>query len=319
MATAVPNPCETEFLQVLAIAWQVREQYELRVAAATASRRKRLLGREDLPERLYVELAATADFQYDAALTLLTNPAVAFAADQNIRSLLDAIGQLAWVLGRDTRRPMGTVLQRAACLSLSRARELEELYREAAAAKKAGRVSANRARKVRELYEQIHDQLGCPWVSDTPSWPCRRLRSHACTGTNRCRHQENWPCQPKKRPHQLVVVTLEGLERQLWPRKRRQRFLLDQHKVASILIHQSLVSRVLLDNQHGQDIRGAATYADRYALLVKAFSLYGIFLRMVLATYPGADVRGLAIWETAFYLLDPVKDAMTGALKARCP
>lgn len=216
---------------MLAIAWQLREQYELRVAAATASRRKRLLGREDLPERLYVELAATADFQHDAALTLLTNPGVAFAPTRTSGASLMPSDKLAWVLGRDTKRPMGTVLQRAACLSLSRARELEDLYREAAAAKKAGKVSANRARKVRELYEQIHDQIGCPWASDTGSWPCRRLRSHACTGTNRCRHQENWPCQPKKRPHQLVVVTLEGLERQLWPRKRRQRFLLAQHKV----------------------------------------------------------------------------------------
>jgi hypothetical protein len=109
------------------------------------------------------------------------------------------------------------------------------MYHKAAKARKAGKVSANRAIKVRQLYETIHHRVGCPWQSDSSKWPCRKLRSHACAGPGHCRHQENWPCRPRKRPHQRVVITLEGLERQLWPRKRRQRFLLDQHKVSSVL------------------------------------------------------------------------------------
>lgn len=319
MAVATPDPCEVEFQQVLDIASQLRDEYEVRLAAATAKLRKKSLGRRDLPDRLYVELLTTADYQYDAALTLIANPRVAFAAEQNIRSLDDAVAQVAFVMGKDTKRPMGTEIQRAICLSLSRARELEEMYAEAAKAKKAGKVSANRATKVRTLYESMHTDIGCPWEPDRAKWPCRRLRSHPCTSAAQCRHQENWPCRPKKRPHQLVGVTLEGLERQLWPRKRKHRFLLDQHKVSSILIHQSLVARVIRDNKRGLDLRAIPTFAERYALLVRTFSQYAMFLRWLLAKHPGADVKGLSIFETAFYLLQPVRDAMTGVLKARCP
>jgi len=192
------------------------------------------------------------------------------------------------------------------------------MYVEAATAKKAGKVIANRTRKVRELYEAIHDEIGCLWEADTVKWPCRRARSHRGAGPNRCRHQENWLCRPKKRPHQLVGVTLEGLERELWPRKPRRRFLLDHHRVSSIQIHQSLVERVLRDDKHGQDLRSPATFAERYSLLVKVFSLYAMYLRWLLATYDGADVVGLATFERAFYLLPSVHEAMTGVIRDRC-
>ena len=308
-----------EFLAHVALAAEIRGEFETRVAAATAKVRRKNLGLQHLPERLYVELDLTADYQFDAALYLLTNPHVALAAEQNIRSLLEAIAQFAFVRGLDSKRPMGTELQRATCLALSRARELEEMYQGAVAEKKIGKVSLNRAVKVRKLYEGMHNTTGCPWQSDPLKWPCRKLRSHPCTKNRPCRHQDNWPCRPRKRSHMLVSITLEGLERQMWSRKKRLRFLLAQHKVSSLMIHVSLPGKVARDDGHGHDLRAVATYMERYTMLVRALNLYGMFLRQRLMLYKGSDVAGLAAWERGFYQLPTIKMAETGSLSTRCP
>lgn len=319
MAGSAPPDCEAEFLAHVAIAMEIRNEFETRVAAATAKVKRKNLGLQHLPERLYVELDLTADYQFDAALYLLTNPHVALAAEQNIRSLLDAIAQFAFVRGLDAKRPMGTELQRATCMTLSRARELEEMYEGAVAEKKIGKVSLNRAVRVRKLYEAMHNTTGCPWQSDPLKWPCRRVPSHQCATKGPCRHQENWPCRPKKRPHMLVGITLDGLERQMWPRKKRLRFLLAQHKVSSLMIHVSLPGKVARDDGHGHDLRAVATYMERYTMLVKAVNLYGMFLRQRLMFYRNSDVAGLAAWERGFYQLPTIKAAESGSLATRCP
>ena len=319
MAVNRPPACETEFIAHLAIATEIRNEFESRVGAATAKVRRKSLGLRHLPERLYVELDLTADYQFDTTLYLLTNRHVALAAEQNIRSLLDAIAQFAFVRGLDTKRPMGTELQRATCVAFSRARELEDMYEGAVAEKKIGKVSLNRAIKVRKLYEALHNSTGCPWQSDPQNWPCRKLRSHPCVTKGPCRHQENWPCRPKKRPHMLVGVTIEGLEREMWPRKKRLRFLLAQHKVSSLMIHVSLPGKVARDDGHGHDLRAVATYMERYTMLIKAVNLYGMFLRQRLMYYAQSDVAGLAAWERAFYQLPTIKEAESGALAGRCP
>ncbi len=96
------------------------------------------------------------------------------------------------------------------------------------------------------------------------------------------------------------------------------RFLLDVHKVSSLMLHQSLLERVVTDEK-GVDVRSPATFSERYTLLVEFDSLYSMFLRWLLAKYPEADVAGLAAWERAFYALPTIQESMNGLLKSRCP
>jgi hypothetical protein len=219
---------------------------------------------------------------------------------------------------------MGSVLQRSACLALARARETEEMIAPAARAKKTGKVNANRAAKIATAYQAFHDrESGCPWIADPRAWPCKKLRSHPCSPQEkRCRHQETWPCgygKKQARPHQLVGVTIEGLERQWWPRKKSRRWLTDLYKVSSVMTHQSLFGRLVRDTGKGLDVRTSATYAQRGALLGEAVSLYAPLLGWVLTEQSPAEAAELQRWVQALYKLPAFTGSISGQLDKRCP
>jgi len=323
-STVTLSPCEVEFRQTLLVTASLRDTYEHEVAKATAQLRRRNLRRQDLPERLLIELAESADLQYDAILTLLMNPLAAEAVRTNLRSLLESIAQVAFVLAKDAKRPVGTKHQRSICLSLSRARELEELYEDAYREKKSGKLSLTRARKTRALYESMHAAAGCPWQADPAAWPCRRRGGmHAkLPATERCAHQQNWPCRHRGNkpvlPHQLTRVTLEGLERRIWPRQKKRRSLLAMYTTGSVFAHSSLLAAVLQTTPAGLSTRAASSFADRYGWLFTAALLYGFFLRWLLAEHPQGDVRPLMAWELGFRRLPGVRDMLAGTLAQRC-
>ena len=102
------SACEVEFQALRIAAGQLRDQYEMHLAKATAHLRRKNLGRLDPPERLLGELIHTADLQYAAALVLVTNPTISDATELNLRTLLEAVAQVAFVLGKNTRRRLGT-------------------------------------------------------------------------------------------------------------------------------------------------------------------------------------------------------------------
>jgi len=114
-------------------------------------------------------------------------------------------------------------------------------------------------------------------------------------------------------------VTLEGLERQIWPRHKRRRVLIAMYTTGSVFTHSSLLAAVLTTSPSGISTRAAATFADRYGWLFSTVLFYGYFLRWLLAEHLHGDVRPLVAWELLFRQQPGIRDMLAGSLSARCP
>jgi hypothetical protein len=227
------SPEEREFRQLLDRAHKIRHAYESRLFRIAGAK---VVTRTDQPEFLLTELSTVAHLNFGAALHLIRQPRLAYAAEVHVRSLGEYLGYVAFTLGMETGTPVGSPQQRAICLSLARSRERLQALREPHDPRVATPAKIMAEAKWVALYGRLHTRFGCPF-GPTRDWPCR---SH---GGDVCGHRDTWPCRRTARPQAQVILraTFLGLA---------QRFsgldwLPDLYKTASLVAHYSMAERIL--------------------------------------------------------------------------
>jgi hypothetical protein len=88
-----------------------------------------LIRGDDYPRAALHRLELTARIQFQAALALLRDHRLAYAAESHVRSLLEYMAHVAWVAGKDVPRPVGTALCRAVCLEMGMTRNCARRFR----------------------------------------------------------------------------------------------------------------------------------------------------------------------------------------------
>lgn len=231
------------------------------------------IARDEMPDALVTELLFLTRLQFDAACHDLTDPWLSHAAPTHIRPVLEGMAQIAFVLGHETDTPVGTSAQRAACLALARARET---HRAMVGAHPDSVPDGNleEGRRHVRFFEDVHNRLGCPYVEDLSSWPCCE------EGGTACKHRDLWPCRRvlKPAPRLLSSPTLARLG------KRMSFPFTDLEQASSLVVHQSLVDRMMRDTGEGRNELRGATYKERALALAMAFSAYGTSLGWAMET-----------------------------------
>ena len=192
------------------------------------------------------------------------------------------MAQIAFILGLETSTPVGSSQQHAACLALARARET---HRAMVAASPRSVASGNleEGRRQVKFFEEIHERSGCPYLEDPATWPCREAHGGPC------RHRELWPCKRimKPAPRLLSSPTLLRLSSTMsFP-------FTDLEQASSLVIHQSLVDRMMGVTEEGTNTLRNATYKERALTLAMALSAYGGSLGWVMETIDMAAAGAL--------------------------
>ena len=232
------------------------------------------MSRTDLPDYLLIGMSYLASYQNQALLWCLAKPETSYGAEVLARGLLEFLAQTAFILGKETDNPVGTAEQRAACVSLARAREEYQILHEAHEAGAVDRPVGNALERV-QMYLDLHSKLGCP--GRTTAWPC--LGDDGKT----CRHKSQWPCfhELDPRPRMTVRHTLERLAARL-----NRLWLLHLYITSSLISHQQMIDRIVHPVE-GQDLDlpGPPPYQYRAIILSASIGAYGQALGWTLASY----------------------------------
>jgi hypothetical protein len=285
---------------LLKLAAQARTEYDDRLLKVAP---KLELDRVDLPEYLLVGTSYLAGLQHAAELRLLADRRVSFAAEVQLRVLLEFLALVAFVLGKETDDPVGTPRQRAICLSLARSREEFQMVNAAAA---LGKTSKDQVAVVAErvsIYSRLHDEDGCPYVEDVKLWGCREGDGQPCL------HRSQWPCrQDPPRPRTIVQSTTNRLAVRL-----KRHGLPDLYMTSSMMIHLGLLDR-LTAMPGAVDIPRDANYRERAGRLAMGLTLYGRALGWILELYSADSAKELGAWFGRLCDHPTMKAAMVGEL-----
>jgi len=131
---------DQRFAVLLTIAGQARSYFDDALIRVASSEH---LSRTDLPDYLLIGMSYLASYQNQALLWCLAKPEASYGAEILARGLLEFLAQTAFVLGKETDSPIGTPEQRAACVSLARAREEYKILYEARDAGAVDRPAGN--------------------------------------------------------------------------------------------------------------------------------------------------------------------------------
>ncbi len=241
------------------------------------------VARHDMPSALLTEILHLTRLQFEALCHDLLDPWLSHAASTHLRPVLEGMAQLGFILGHETTTPVGTSRQRAACLALARARESHRAMVAASPRSVPDGNVEEGSRQVR-AFEQLHEIVGCPYVDDPAAWPCREAHGGPC------RHRELWPCKriTNPAPRLLSSPTLLRLSKTMsFP-------FTDLEQASSLVIHQSLIDRMMSATSDGTNALRNATYKERALTLAMALSAYGGSLGWVMETMdmPAAGALG---------------------------
>lgn len=294
--TAEPES-ELRFHELLVEAGTLRGLFDEQLEKAAGQKD---LDRSDLPEHLLIGLSYLASIQHRAILLLLSQAWTSYAAEIQARGLLEFLAHVAFMLGKETDSPVGTVRQRAICLSLARSREEYQVLK---AAEDAGKLEAGRAALALErvrLYEGLHRTEGCSWGPGP--WPC-------LVEGKACKHRAQWPCRNTVEPRAQAMVryTIELLGDRL-----KRTGLLDLYVTSSLLAHQSLLDRIF-QSVGNRDLPSPAPYRYRATILAAALTAYGQGLGWILEFYSPEAARELGNAWNLIYQEPAFKEAASGA------
>jgi hypothetical protein len=241
------------------------------------------LDRDDMPAALLTEMMHLTRLQFEALCHDLTDAWLAHAAPTHMRPVLEGMAQIGFILGHETDNPVGKSEQRATCLALARARETHRAMVTAnPGSVPPGNIEEGRLKVT--FFEELHARVGCPFPEDSRDWPCREADGKPC------KHREAWPCRRvlKAAPRLLSSPTLLRLSsRMSFP-------FTDLEQASSLVLHQSLIDRMMGDTGRGTNAFRNATYKERALALAMALSAYGGSLGWVMETIdmPAAGVLG---------------------------
>lgn len=246
------------------------------------------VARDDMPDALLNEMIHLTRLQFDAMCHDLTDSWLSHAAPTHLRSVLEGMAQIAFILGHETDYPIGTPRQRATCLALAREREAYAAM-ETADPSSVPPGNADLARLRVEWFEELHERVVCPYPKDPRDWPCRKPDGTPCD------HRSVWPCNLRPAgPSKLTTPTL----RRLTERMKFGFRALEQ--ASSLVLHLSLIDRMLGDSGQGQNTFRHATYKERALTLAMGLSAYGESLGWVMETIDlaAASVLGKYVSDT---------------------
>lgn len=275
---------ERQFRSLLDHEKRMRHAYELRLHRAKGPC---VVTRDDQPDFLLAELSFRAHQQFAVVMHLLRHPRLAYGAEEHIRGLVEYVGYVGFVLGKETPNPVGSSAQRATCLSVARSRERLEALVNPFDKRASSPQKVKAEQTVLDGYEELHLKLGCPWGA-VKMWPCRDDMGQPCE------HRGAWPCRRVDRPMAQVVVagTLKGLAR-LIPRLQ---WMPDLHKSASIVSHYSMPERFLVARPDGLGGETDATFKQRALWYVAASTLYAHALGWTLEYHSASAAGSFQRW-----------------------
>jgi len=290
---------DQRFAVLLTIAGQARSYFDDALIRVASSEH---LSRTDLPDYLLIGMSYLASYQNQALLWCLAKPEASYGAEILARGLLEFLAQTAFVLGKETDSPIGTPEQRAACVSLARAREEYKILYEARDAGAVDRPAGNALERV-WMYLDLHEQLGCP--GRTTPWLC--LGDDGKT----CRHKSQWPCFHESDPRPRVTVrhTLERLALRL-----NRPWLLHLYITSSLISHQQMIDRIV-HWAEGQDLDlpGPPSYQYRAIVLSASVGAYGQALGWILESHSIEESRKLEPYFAVLYQMPDWQSVASGA------
>jgi hypothetical protein len=232
------------------------------------------LDRDDMPAYLLFEVMHLTRLQFEAACHDLADPWLSYAAGSHLRPVIEGMGHIAFVLGRETEHPVGTSEQRAGCLALARAREAHKAMAEADRPETVPAGNVEAGREWVAFNEGVHSRLGCPFPESISDWPCTEPDGAPC------KHRELWPCRRVRSPapRLLTSPTMRRLSAKMsFPFR-------DLEQAWSLVLHQSLIDRMMVDTGRGTNAFRNATYKDRALTLAMGLSAYSQSLGWVMET-----------------------------------
>ncbi|MHB8589799.1 MAG: hypothetical protein ACYDA0_13260 [Candidatus Dormibacteraceae bacterium] len=259
------------------------------------------LDRADMPAFLLFEILHLTRLQFAAECHDLSHPWLAHAAATHLRPVLEGTGYIAFILGHETEHPVGTSAQRAGCLALARSREAHKAMTEADPKSVPPGTIAEGLLRV-TFHEDLHANLGCPFIKDKSAWPCREADGKPC------QHHEVWPCTRVRAPapRLLTSPTMRRLTTRM-PFAFR-----DIEQLSSLVLHQSLADRMLIDAGEGTNAFRNATYRERAAALVMGLSMYGQSVGWVMETIDVAATSVLRAYAASTWVRPDLKAIAEG-------
>ena len=257
--------------------------------------------RDDMPSALLFELAHLSRLQFDATCHDLSDGWLSHAAPTHLRPLLEGMGQIAFILGHETDHPVGSSQQRATCLSLARVREEHQAMSAAdPTSVPFGNVEEGRERL--RIFEEMHERIGCPYPSDARDWPCRKDDGTPCD------HRSAWPCRTEPAaPRKLTTPTMRRLSERMSFRFR------DLEQASSLVLHMSLVDRLMVDTGRGTNAFANASYKTRASTLAMALSAVGPSLVWVMDYFDPAAAEALKDYMRSMWAKPDMQEIGTGA------
>ncbi len=289
---------ESQFEELLAHAVGIGEVFD---RLLIASGNNTPLDRTDMPNFLLFEILHLTRLQFDAMCHDLSHPFLAHAAPTHMRPVLEGTGYIAFILGHETDSPVGTSAQRAGCLALARSREVHKAMTEADPATVPPRNVADGVLRVK-FHEELHAKLGCPFAKDDAAWRCRDADGKSC------QHYKLWPCQRERSPapRLLTSPTMRRLTNRM-PFAFR-----DVEQASSLVVHQSLADRMLMDTGQGTNAFRDATYKERAAALAMGLSMYGQSLGWIMETIDVAATTVLRSYAASTWVRPDMTAIMAG-------
>ena len=258
------------------------------------------VARDDLPAALLFELMHLTRLQFDALCHDLSDAWLSHAAPTHLRPVLEGLGHIAFVLGHETDHPVGSAAQRAACLALARVREEHQAMVSAHPdSVPVGNLHEGPNRIA--FFEDLHARLACPYPDNVRDWPCKEADGRACS------HRETWPCrQTTAAPRRLTTPTLRRLTHKLSFQFR------DLEQASSLVLHLSLVDRMMVDAGPGTNALVSAPYAMRASTLAMGLSAYGQALVWVMETVDARAANILKAYIASTWKLRDMTEISTG-------
>lgn len=153
-----------------------------------------------------------------------------------------------------------------------------------------------------QFYEKLHERVGCPFIADKAAWPCREEDGSPC------RHQQFWPCRRRKpAPRLLTTPTTQRLSlRMSFPFR-------DLEQASSLVLHLSLIDRMVVDSGQGTSAFAPATYVTRTSNLAMGLSAYGPALWWIMDTIDRAAADVLRAYIASTWRRPDLQEIQTGA------